>query len=78
MRQTTQEKAEVTRKNMHQNWIQGNISSPMDTRSFITTLVIHAPIGKKLTRKQLPKLTQWRVVEQMWGGNKVNDMPGKR
>ena len=69
MGQTTQERAEVTRENMQKNWIQGNISGPMDTTSFITTAVIHAPIGKKVTRKQLPKLTLWRVLKQMWSGN---------
>ena len=57
---------------MNQNWIQGGIDGPMETRSYTATPEIHESTVKKVDRKQLPKLTTWVKVQQMRGVNKVN------
>ena len=52
-------------RNTNKNWIQGGIFSPMDTSPSTYTPETHAPIVKKFTTKQLPKLTPWEAVQQM-------------
>ena len=61
---------------MNKNCTQGDISGPMDARSSTVTSKTHAPLGENVTIKNSQKLTQWEEVNQMLGGNQVNDMSG--
>ena len=63
---------------MNQNWIQGDIDGTMGTSSSTSTPERNSPIEKRIIRRHLPKLTPWEPVQQMLGGNQVNDMTGKR
>ena len=62
---------------MKRNWVKGNIYGAMDTRSSTSTPEIHSPIGWNVANKHLSKSTPLKAVQQMWGGNQVNDVLGK-
>ena len=40
------------------NWIQGDISDPMDTNSYVVTIARHSPLVDTVTRNHPEKLTQ--------------------
>ena len=59
---------------MNQNWIQGDIAFPVETRSSSSTPERHSQTGKNVNRNHLPKLTPWEAAQKIWGENQVNDI----